>query len=355
MEIQAELERIADGYLSSQNTKGLVIGVVCGGFEFCYCFGTTGKEGASLITGDTLFEIGSLTKVFTALLLADMAQAGEVNLQDPLGKHLPAGTVLPKRGEAITLQHLATHTSGLPRLPGNLMTARMDPQNPYAHYTTGDLYRGLATARLAAAPGTVYSYSNFGTGLLGHALALAAGKSYEQLVKERICNPLGMLDTSISLRGEQQARLAPGHARGQPTANWDMVDLTGAGGLRSSGFEMLRFLRAQLDPGPTSLPNTIRMAQQQQFGTGIWWNRLARAGSLVSIICLWHLLDRILMYSLPSLSMWSRVPLVAGGVLWAIWPLEMALLGRRQRMGLGWHIGHFGNKESLWHNGATGG
>jgi CubicO group peptidase (beta-lactamase class C family) len=284
-----------------------------------------------------------------------MAQAGEVGLHDPIGKYLPADTGLPKRGEKIALQHLATHTSGLPRLPGNLMTPRIDPQNPYAHYTAEELYRGLATTRLSATPGKVYSYSNFGTGLLGHVLALAAGKEYEQLVKERICDPLGMRDTPITLNAEQQARLAPGHSGGKPTANWDMVNLAGAGGLRSSGFDMLRFLRAQLDPDSTALPNTIRSAQQQRFGKGVWWNRLARAGSLVSMVCLWHLLDRVLMYSLPSLSTWSRLPIVAGGVLWAIWPLEMAILGRRQRMGLGWHIGRLGAMDYLWHNGATGG
>jgi CubicO group peptidase (beta-lactamase class C family) len=364
MEIECELEKIVASYLLSQNSRGLVIVIVRGQFEACYCYGTSGTNGAGAngefpVTSDTIFEIGSITKVFTATVLADMVCKGEVALHDSVRKYLPEGADLPKGFEEITLLQLATHTSGLRRLPGNLMAAHMDRTNPYAHYTTEDLTRGLETARVSARPGKVYSYSNFGMGLLGHALALAAGTNYEQLVKNRICDPLGMNDTSVSLGANQQSRLAPGHARGKPAGNWDIVALAGCGGLRSTGSDMLRFLRAQVDPNSTALKDAIRMTQTQQFGKDMKWKWAAQGGLYLLVFLAWQLLDGILTYWIPGLSIWLRILIVGFCVLGALigacflaWPL----LGRLQRMGLGWHFDRLRQgKDFVWHNGATGG
>ena len=155
--------------------------------------------------GDTVFEIGSGTKVFTSLLLADMAHRGEVALDDTIGKYLPPDVKMPERnGRSITLVDLATHTSGLPRLPTNL--SPKDPNNPYADYSVEQFYQFLSTYQLTRDIGSQYEYSNLGGGLLGHILALRAGMSYEALVESRICDPLGMNSTRITLIPEMKRR-----------------------------------------------------------------------------------------------------------------------------------------------------
>ena len=196
--------------------------------------------------GDTIFEIGSATKVFTSLLLADMVQRGEVALNDPVAKFLPAGVSVPERnGRQITLVDLATHTSGLPRLPANLNPK--DPNNPYADYTPEQLYQFLSSYQLPRDIGAQYEYSNLGGGLLGFALARRAGMSYEALVKSRICDPLGMKDTGITLTPEMKARFAVGHDQGLARVeNWDLPTLAGAGALRSTANDLLAFVSANI-------------------------------------------------------------------------------------------------------------
>ena len=152
------------------------------------------------VDGDTLFEIGSVTKVFTTLLLADMVRRGEVTLDDPVAKFLPPDVTVPERGRAITLQDLATHTSGLPRLPTNF--APRDFTNPYADYSVAALpvpVRPRADARRRRA---ILEYSNLGVGLLGHVLARRAGVDYEALVVARIAKPLGLMSTRMTLTPE---------------------------------------------------------------------------------------------------------------------------------------------------------
>ena len=205
--------------------------------------------------GRTLFEIGSITKVFTGILLAEMAERGEVRLEQSLAELLPQGIPIPSRnGRQIRLVDLATHSSGLPRTPGNFHPA--DRSNPYADYTVAQLYDFLRGHELRRDIGTRWGYSNVGVGLLGHALALRAGMPYEALVIERILQPLGMGSTKISLSSNDRARLAPGHdASGQAVDNWDLPTLAGAGALRSSADDMLTFLAANLAPPPSTPPS----------------------------------------------------------------------------------------------------
>jgi len=160
--------------------------------------------------GNTIFEVGSVTKVFTSLLLADMAQRGQVALTDPVAKYLPAGVKMPERnGRQISLEDLATHTSGLPRLPSNL--SPKDAANPYADYSVEQLYQFLSGYQLTRDIGPQYEYSNLGGGLLGHVLARRAGMDYEKVVRSRICEPLGMRSTSITLSDDMKTRFAVGH------------------------------------------------------------------------------------------------------------------------------------------------
>ncbi len=213
---------------------------------------TAGIRAAGGTGPDAVFEIGSVTKVFTALALARLTVAGTVALDEPLAGLLPPGTTVPTRaGTAITLRHLATHTAGLPRLPtGMLLRALLNPAqpDPYAACTTDHLLRSLARTRLGATPGHRFRYSNFGAGLLGLALAHRAGTDYETLITHEIGVPLGLTDTAVTV---PPGRLAQGHTRrGRPTPPWHLADLAGAGALRSTAADLVLFLRAQLTDDP---------------------------------------------------------------------------------------------------------
>ena len=220
--------------------------------------------------GRTLFEIGSITKVFTGILLAEMAERGEVRLEQPVAELLPGDVVVPSRnGRQIRLVDLSTHSSGLPRMPDNFTPG--DSRNPYVDYTVAKLYDFLRRHELRRDIGVESEYSNVGVGLLGHALARRAGMSYEALVTARILEPLGMTSTKITLSPADVARLAPGHnARGQQVQNWDLAEaFAGAGALRSNVDDMLTFLAANLTPPESStLGRAIRSAQTAHF-TGV--------------------------------------------------------------------------------------
>jgi serine-type D-Ala-D-Ala carboxypeptidase/endopeptidase len=210
-----------------------------------------------------MFEIGSVTKVFTSLLLAIAVERGEATLEAPLSDHLPPGSRVPRRGDAeITLLHLATHTSGLPRLPpGFIWEALRHREDPYARLTSARALTSLAETRLRARPGARFRYSNFGGGLLGLALAHTAGVDFETLVRERITGPLGMRDTVITLDEDQLSRVAPGTKRGgKPAGPWTLPGLAGAGALRSTVADLLTFLRAQMLGLPAGTPGDLAAA-----------------------------------------------------------------------------------------------
>lgn len=232
-----------------RESLGLVAAFLDGDRPSVFVHGQSGSENDRALDGDTVFEIGSISKVFTALLFADMVVRGEVAPEDPAAKFLPAGVKMPDfEGAPITLLDLATYTSGLPRMPSNF--SPKDSSNPYIDYTAERLYDYLASHKLAHKPGKHYEYANLGFGLLGHVLELRAGRSYEDLVVSRICAPLGMDDTRITLSSSMQQRLARGHNVGlAPVANWDFAALAGAGALRSTANDLLKFLKMCLDPG----------------------------------------------------------------------------------------------------------
>jgi CubicO group peptidase (beta-lactamase class C family) len=210
----------------------------------------------------TLFEIGSISKTFTALALARLAVSGAVRLDQPLRELVPGDTTVPERdGRSIELVHLACHTSGLPRLPrGMLPRALFWTRDPYAGCTADMVLGGLRRTRLRSVPGHRFHYSNLGGGLLGLALARHTGRDYDTLIQEQICAPLGLTDTRVVLDQERAARLAPGHSRtGGPRPRWRMAALAGAGGLHSTVPDLLRFARAQFGDGPGELAEAIAL------------------------------------------------------------------------------------------------
>ena len=276
---------------------GIVVGVIEPEGRRVVAYGALEKGDPRSLNGDTIFEIGSATKVFTSLVLAEMVECGEVALDDPVAKYLPLTVKMPSRnGRFITLVDLATHTSGLPRLPGNM--SPKDAGNPYADYSVEQLYQFLSTHQLTRDIGSQYEYSNLGGGLLGHVLALRALTSYEALVESRISKPLGMNSTRITLTPELKGRLAAGHnAAMDAVENWDLPSLAGAGAFRSCASDVLTFLAATLGYSETPLAPAMALMLQTRRPTGSPGRDVA----------------------------------------------------------LGWHIFSTGGKEIIWHNGGTGG
>ncbi len=247
---------------------GIVVGLIDEQGRTVVSHGKLGDDDDRELDGKTVLEIGSVSKVFTATLLADAVLREKVGLDDPLQKLLPDSVQVPTRDDtAITLYHLATHTSGLVRMPTNFAPA--DPANPYADYTVEQMYEFLSGTELTAAPGENATYSNFGTGLLGHVLALQAGSDYETLVRKRIAGPLKMKDTRVTLTPKLTKRLAQGHdAELAPAANWDIPTLAGAGALRSTVDDMLTFLAANLGLTRSSISDALQEThlQREEFG-----------------------------------------------------------------------------------------
>jgi serine-type D-Ala-D-Ala carboxypeptidase/endopeptidase len=250
----AEIRKILADRIGVENAGlAMVVGVIDANGRRVIAYGSLGKENNRRADGDTVFEIGSMTKVFTSLVLVEMARRGEVGVNDPVSKYLPASVKMPDRnGQTITLADLSTHRSGLPRMPSNFNPK--DATNPYVDYTVQQLYDFLSGYKLERDIGSQYEYSNLGAGLLGQALALRAGMSYESLVRARICDPLGMADTRMTLTPDMKARLAAGHNMLlTPVPNWDIPTLSGAGAFRSTANDILKFLAAYLGYEKTAL------------------------------------------------------------------------------------------------------
>jgi CubicO group peptidase (beta-lactamase class C family) len=266
-DLKARVDQIVEPHLRDAKGVGIVVGVLTDDGRQVFGYGTVRLKEERQPDGDTLFEIGSVTKVFTTLILADMVRVGEVRLDDPVQLYLPETVKVPKRGDKeITLRHLATHTSGLPRLPWSSwhQLLNLNNDNPYAHYSTEEVYRFVSGQELQRDPGAKYEYSNLGVGLLGDALVRRAkAKNYEELVVKRVCEPLGLKDTHITLSDGQKERLAPGHdEKGKPTPGWDFASIEGAGALRSTTNDLLTFLEAQLGRKKTDLQPAIESCQK---------------------------------------------------------------------------------------------
>jgi serine-type D-Ala-D-Ala carboxypeptidase/endopeptidase len=250
---------------------GLVLGVWTGGDEIGLWHRGELPAGA-----ESLFEIGSITKVFTATLLADMAQEGLVGMNDRLSLHLPPGIEMPSRGREITLTDLASHRSGLPAVPRSLLLKGLMTRgrDPYADWDASRLERAIPRTRPRREPERRVRYSNYGVGLLGYLLARRVGMSYDELVQRRICRPLGLRDTGTLIDG---GRLATGHRRsGRETPHWDLAALAGAGALRSTAADLLAFLRLHADPSDRPLAVAARETQRPRarFGSthvGLGW------------------------------------------------------------------------------------
>jgi serine-type D-Ala-D-Ala carboxypeptidase/endopeptidase len=263
---KAAIDQLVQPIVDAGAVPGIVVGVLEDGKTQVFGYGKGTGDRAPDAT--TIFEIGSVTKTFTTTALAVMVEQKMVGLEDPVRKYLPPDAVPAGReGEAeIRLIDLASHYSGLPNLPANAHPK--DPANPYADYTPKLLYEYLSARTLRLAPNTGFLYSNLGMGLLGHALSLRYGKPYEQMIVDLVAGPLGLNDTRVTLSADQQKRFAPGHdGDGNPVRSWDHDVDSGAGALRSSAADLLRFLQAQVDP-PDKLKGAIELTHVERHKVG---------------------------------------------------------------------------------------
>jgi CubicO group peptidase (beta-lactamase class C family) len=245
-------EALKDGALAPSTGGGVAIGVLQHGTRRIFTYGP--------IKEDSIFEIGSVTKTFTGLILAQMVVQHKVKLDDPVRELLPPGTVAKPDGAEITLLDLATQHSGLPRMPDNFNPA--DLQDPYADYRPANLYEYLAKHGVSKPADAKFNYSNLGVGLLGQALANRAATTYPDLLKTLVAEPLKLNDTVVKLSPEQEKRFAQGHGPGhQPAHPWTLDALAGAGAVRSTAGDMLTYLEAQLHPDRTAgtLPAALAM------------------------------------------------------------------------------------------------
>jgi CubicO group peptidase (beta-lactamase class C family) len=270
---------------------GIAVGIIDANGRRFVSHGNFSVKDSRPVGNDTVFEIGSTTKVFTSTILADMVQRGEVSLEDPVAKYLPAEVKIPQRGgKQITLIDLATHTSGLPRTPANF--APKDSGNPYADYTVANLFQFLSSYELTRDIGSKFEYSNMGVGLLGQALSRRAGMDYEALVRARVTGPLKMENTAIALSPGMKSRLAAGHNEArQPAANWDIPAFAGAGALRSDARDMLTFIAAHLGyvesplaPAMAAMVKTRRPGGGPQIEIALAWIVAKRDGREI----FWH-------------------------------------------------------------------
>jgi D-alanyl-D-alanine-carboxypeptidase/D-alanyl-D-alanine-endopeptidase len=261
------IDQIVSPMVSSGERVGILVAIVLPEGTFYLGYGETVKGNGLRPDEDTLFQIASITKTFTALLLADMVERETVALDDPVEDLLPSSLVMPESmGRGMTLLDLATHTSGLPSMPDNF--APEEELNPYADYTLEMLYEFLSSHALGREPGTLYEYSNVGMALLGHALELRAGIGYKDLVLDRICGPLGLLDTCFALSSDQEQRLAQGYWGERNSSGytheavppWDTGVFAPAGGLFSTGSDMAAYIRANIGTTETDLSKAIQIA-----------------------------------------------------------------------------------------------
>lgn len=255
------VERIlADRIDGQRRSVGIAVGLISPAGRRVVGHGRLSTGDPRRPDGATVFEIASLTKVFTALLLADMVDRGWMRLDDPAARHPPSRVVLPERGRPITLEDLATHTSGLQFQPADLKPA-VDAQGraAAARYTTADMNRFLAGYRLERDVGAQWEYSNLGYALLGEALSFRSGLDFEAMVRSRICRPLAMASTSTRLSSSMQVRRAPGHDLSLAQApDFKAPFIAPAGGLYSTADDLLNFLQAFT--GARSSPLGLAMA-----------------------------------------------------------------------------------------------
>ena len=271
------VDSAARNYIQKGNTVGLSIGIIKNGVIHTYNYGETQQGNGILPDANSIYEIGSITKTFTATLLAYYTDEGKVKLNDPITKYLPDSVASNKELQGVTLEMLSNHTSGLPRLPDNFQFHSSDPYDPYKDYTKQHLFAYLKTCKLNSKPGETYAYSNLAVGLLGTILEQVGGKSYEEMVKEFICTPLSMQNTAQHLSYNQKQHFVTVYNEdGKATSPWTFNTLAPCGVLRSSLNDLLLYVKANMTKTNSKLSTAFELTHKTTFSKdaklGLAWH-----------------------------------------------------------------------------------
>lgn len=291
--LQDIVDKLCTKYISEGKATGLFIGIIQGDRTYVKGYGLIDKEHKTVPDSNTLFEMGSVSKIFTSEIVQLLVEKRQLNWDDDIVEHLPHGVALPLK-DGTKLLHLASHTSGFPRLPEAWFPKlESDQCDPYSSLSMQDLYSYLnnCTNKKRPAMGN-YNYSNFGAGLLGHIAEWKTGKDYETLLQENICRPLGMPNTSCKVT--VNTRFATGYdEQGKKTCHWSFPIIHGAGAVKSDGADMLRFLKANMDNNTTisaSLMKTqYEVAKIPGGAVGYGWHIDKMNGAFCGVHeILWH-------------------------------------------------------------------
>lgn len=271
-----DLEAALDGEVKKFTDRGLSYGMVLGVYKdgqgWIKGYGATSQGGGVRPDSHTVFELASVSKLFTAATLQILCDQGVLGLDDTLGQLIGNSVALSPAARATTLRQLVTHTSGFPPLPKSFVAKMTDPQNPYSSLELADLVAYLKTTEGQREPGR-FEYSNFGMGLLGHVLERVTARPFEALVFDKLLRPLDMDQTAVALTPGMRAALAQGYAEdGAPNPLWVDRVLTGAGSFKSNVLDMMKFIQANLeDTSPVAMSLRKMHARQYAGDTGIGW------------------------------------------------------------------------------------
>lgn len=266
--VQDAVHKHVEPLIEAGLIPGAVVAVRTKGIDSYYTLGTLDYDGDETPSFDTLYEIGSISKVMTGVLFADAIRRGEVTKETFVDDLLPDGEDAKDfKGTEVQLWHLTTHTSGWPTAPANLRPA--DPENPFLGYTEQMMYDYISDASPMTEPGTKFEYSNLAVGLLGTLVSNNAGNGYEELVIERVFEPLGIEDFQIALDADELKRLAPATSSKRTTKHWGATGpMDPAGMWVSTAPAMLEFAVANLDGGEGAIYESLESSHETMADSG---------------------------------------------------------------------------------------
>ncbi len=277
--VTPEVKRMIDCLMDNEIIFGMAIGVVTKEGEEIYCIGKTAGEGGKEIDKDTVFRLGSTTKGFTGILFADLVLKKKVILNDPLDKFLPKSVKVPERkNRKIKFIDLVTHSSALP--------VRSTDFNILANedYTLDQLYLNLSTIELEWDIGKKYSYSSLGASLVGHVVCLIEKKTYSEVLKEKICDELGMKSTDVILTEDMQQRISKGHDQRKPAVWLYIPDVfSPSGSISTTIGDMLKFLEANLGLTDSPIKDAMKLSHGKlrdydDRSLGMFWRHFDKEG-----------------------------------------------------------------------------
>lgn len=263
-----EIHRLFNLYKDSLNTIGFTIGVLKNDSNYFYGYGETAVGNQQVPQTNTFYEIGSITKVFTAITVTDFLQSRNLPLTESVQAYLPKQTIkLEKEGVSVTFKHILTHTSGLPYMPTNMgLKLLTNIDQAWKQYDSTKLYNCLKDVKLDFTPGTNMMYSNLAMGTLGTLLERNLHQEYIDVIQEKVLNPLGLVDTKKVLSQSDFSRMAVGYVGSKRVDYWDDLGaMDGAGVLRSTTSDMLKFAKANIQLPQSSLGKVMEACQQTHF------------------------------------------------------------------------------------------